>query len=58
MFIKREDITAIEVNGNTVCMECAKDEDWVDLKAEDIHTENSEQDETYIIFCDRCKKQI
>ena len=58
--VRQEDIVAIWWDENQiVCSECLSNDDWDNLKEDQIITSGDiERDEETLYFCDRCKKQI
>ena len=50
-------IVAAKIKEELVCKECLSEVEWKELTEEEIiHEDNLDDD--FLLFCDRCKKQI
>lgn len=55
--VNRDEIVGIHDENSIKCKDCMTNEDWNNLKEEDIILQNEiEGDDMY--FCDECEKQL
>ena len=56
--IKTEDIMAVRVKHEIVCMSCLTSEESDAFKESDVITENDIEKEETTYWCDRCEERI
>lgn len=55
--VKKEDVAGVRTGERVICKECLTDEEWADMKQNDIVGDTSEDEENFY-FCDRCQERI
>ena len=57
-YIKFDDMIGIQIDSETVCIECATEKELAGVEQKDILERNAELDDNGMTFCDRCEKSI
>ena len=54
-----DDLVGIyEEDGSVKCRDCMKEEDWEELKEENIITEDNIEKNDELIYCDYCERKL